>query len=58
MRKSYKIMKSLLLHNLHPERWFIWTLAILFVVGVGLIGYIQYVNYDLDTANILLLAAA
>lgn len=43
--------------TIHQERWFIWTLVFLFVAGTGLIGYIQYVNYDLDTTNYLLLAA-
>lgn len=50
-------MNSILFTTLHSERWFFWALAFLFVIGVGLIGYLQYVNYDLDTINILLLAA-
>lgn len=50
-------MNSILFKTLHSERWFIWTLVFLFVIGVGLIGYVQYVNYDLDTTNTLLLAA-
>jgi len=50
-------MNSILFTKLNRERWFVWTLVFLFVVGVGLISYIQYVNYEMDTVNVLMLAA-
>ncbi len=47
----------MLTKKLLPERWFVWTLVFLFVVGFGMIAYLQWVNLELDTANTLLISS-
>jgi hypothetical protein len=47
----------MLFKKILPNRWFVWTLVFLFVVGVSLISYLQWVNLDLYTNNTLLLVS-
>ncbi|MBI4053765.1 MAG: hypothetical protein HY397_00370 [Candidatus Doudnabacteria bacterium] len=46
----------MLFTTIHPDRWFIWTVVFLFVIGVSLISYIQWVNIEFDTVNSLMIA--
>ena len=46
----------MLFKKILPERWFVWTLVFLFVVGVGMISYLQWVNLELETTNTLIIA--
>jgi len=35
---------------IHPNRWFIWTISIIIIVGIGLVGYISIVSEEIGTS--------
>lgn len=46
----------MLSHKVHPDRWFVWALVFLFVAGIGMISYLQWVNLNISTEINLMLA--
>jgi len=47
----------MLLKTIVPKRWFIWTLVLMVVVGLGLFGYLQWVNLQIDAESFLQMAS-
>ncbi|MEK9180726.1 MAG: hypothetical protein AAB871_00650 [Patescibacteria group bacterium] len=45
----------MLFREIFPDRWFTWTLVFLFVAGVILISYLEWVNLDMAASNLLII---